>query len=97
MSRYQMDKAMRQIVRNRDDREAFLKDREVFLKDRDLTDDERKAIIEVDYPKLYAIGAHPFLLYLLVNALGVLPKDHREARLEYCNKIAPHGRPDYST
>jgi hypothetical protein len=97
MSRYQVDKALRQIAKDPAAREAFLRDRASFLDGRDLTLEERKAIIEVDYPRLYALGAHPFLVHAFVNGLGVLPKDRRAARTEYCNKIAPFGRPDYAT
>ena len=97
MSRYQVDKALRQIAKDPGARESFLKDRDGFLEGRDLTAEERTAIIAVDYPRLYALGAHPFLLHSFVNALGVLPRDRGEARLEYCKKIAPFGRPDYAT
>ena len=95
MSLYQVDKAMRQIAIDDAAREAFLKDRACFLEGRDLTHEERKALSEIDYPTLYRLGAHSFLLYRFVRR--VLPGDQKSLEAEYCKNVAPFGRPDYST
>lgn len=96
MSRYQVDKILRQVAREVAAREAFLQNPAAFLlKECDLTDQERKALIEKDYYTLYALGAHSFLLYSFV--MRVFPGDRRKVEEDYCKAIAPLGRIDYST
>ncbi len=95
MSRYQVDKAIRQVAKDDAARAAFLKDQAGFLEGRDLTDEERKALIETDYQTLYKLGAHSFLLYQFV--MRVIPGDRKTLEADYCKNIAPFGRPDYST
>jgi hypothetical protein len=62
------------------------------------TEEERKALAERDFEKLYATGAHPFILWTVM--LPVLEKDFSNFRalVDYYNsKIRPYGRPDFST
>jgi len=95
MSRYQVDKAIRQITNDRGTRDAFLEDSARFLNSFQLTDEERKALIDIDYPTLYALGVHPFMLHRFV--MIALPADRRPQETEYSNNIARFGRPDFST
>jgi hypothetical protein len=95
MSRYEVNKLMRQITRDDAARESFLKNPEVFVEGRNLTDEERKALITKDFRTLYALGAHSFLLYSLV--MTIFPGDRKELEKEYCKAIMPLGRIDYST
>ncbi|HEY2987685.1 MAG TPA: hypothetical protein VGL11_08160 [Candidatus Binatia bacterium] len=95
MSRYQVDKVMRQVIVDEKALSAFQADPEKFLQGRDLTEEERKALINVDYATLYRLGAHPFLLN------GFTPRawkgDRAALRAEYRKKIAPFGYPDFAT
>ncbi len=62
------------------------------------TEEERRALAEKDFEKLYAMGAHGFLLWTLM--LPVLQPEFPNFRalVDYYNsKIKPHGRPDFST
>ncbi len=95
MSRYQVDKIMRQIVLNPASAEAFQKDAAGFIKGLDLTDQEREALIKIDYPTLYKLGAHHFLLNGFV--MRVWPGDRHALMAEYSKNLAPHGYPDVST
>ena len=45
MSKYQVDKVMRQVILDGKVASAFKADTEKFLEGRDLTDEERKALI----------------------------------------------------
>lgn len=63
-----------------------------------LTDEERKALAERDFEKLYAMGVHGFLLWTMM--LPVLEPEFPNFRALvdfYNSKIKPYGRPDFST
>jgi len=64
-----------------------------------LTDEERKAIIDLDYGALYAMGAHP---YLLIHFARAVECDARGANFatwkeEYRAQVTPHGYPPFFT
>jgi hypothetical protein len=62
------------------------------------TEEERRALAERDFEKLYAMGAHPFLLWTLM--LPVFEKEFPSFRAlvdHYNSKIRPYGRPDFGT
>lgn len=95
MSRYEMDKVIREV---RDDEQAFGRykaDPTAYLAGRDLTDEERRALAQVDYPTLYRLGAHPFVLQGFV--MKAWAGDRRALREEYREKIAPYGYPSWET
>jgi hypothetical protein len=55
-------------------------------------------LAERDFEKLYAMGAHPFILWTLM--LPVYEKEFPNFRAlvdHYNSKIRPHGRPDFGT
>ena len=63
-----------------------------------LTEEERKALVERDFEKLYALGAHPFILWTIM--LPIFEKEFPNFRAlvdHYNSKIRPHGRPDFAT
>lgn len=95
MSRYAVDKVMRQIVLDPNAAEAFRKDPAAFLQGHSLTDPEREALIKLDYPTLYKLGAHHFLLNGFV--MRVWPGDRKALMAEYGKKLAPFGYPDIAT
>jgi len=54
-----------------------------------LTDDEREALATHDYPRLFSLGAHPFLTLTLFIAL--FERDYDQPlgfQLEYARKLA---------
>lgn len=62
------------------------------------TEEERAALATLDYGKLYAMGAHPFLLWTLMR--GVFEPRYPDFRAlvdAYNAQIRPHGRPDFGT
>ncbi|MPZ13673.1 MAG: hypothetical protein GEU73_04500 [Chloroflexi bacterium] len=95
MTRYQVDKVLRQVINDDTALEAFQRDAAAFLEGRDLSDEERKGLIDIDYPALYKLGAHPFILSGFT--MRVWPADRRGLQAEYQERIAPHGYPDFET
>jgi len=95
MSKYQVDKVMREAILDAKAAAAFQADTEKFLQARDLTEEERKALIDVDYATLYKLGAHPFLLNGFIRL--VWKGDKAALNAEYRKNIAPFGYPDFST
>jgi hypothetical protein len=86
---------MREVVLDEQNASAFKADTEKFLEGRDLRDEERKALINVDYATLYRLGAHPFLLNGFTRL--VWKGDRATLNAEYRQKITPFGYPDFST
>jgi hypothetical protein len=95
MSKYQVDKVMREVILDMKTANAFKADTEKFLEGRDLTEEERTALIDVDYATLYRLGTHPFLLNGFTRL--VWKGDKAALNAEYRKKIAPFGYPDFST
>ena len=95
MSKYQVDKVMREVVMDGKVASAFKADTEKFLDGRDLTAEEKKALIDVDYATLYRLGAHPFLLNGFTRL--VWKGDKAALNADYRKNIAPFGYPDFST
>ena len=63
MSRYEMDKALWEFIRQPSAREALTVDPGQFFDGRELTHEERRAIEDCDIRALYTLGAIPFLIY----------------------------------
>jgi hypothetical protein len=95
MSRYQIDKVMREAILDPKVASAFKEDAQKLLQGRDLTEEERKALIDVDYATLYRLGAHPFLLNGFTRL--VWKGDRTVLNADYRKNIAPFGYPDFST
>ena len=95
MSKYHVDKVMREAILDGNVASAFKADADKFLEGRDLTEEERKALIDVDYAALYRLGAHPFLLNGFTRL--VWKGDKAALNAEYRKNIAPFGYPDFST
>ena len=64
-----------------------------------LTPDERAAFESEDWGALYAMGAHPYLLFHFVLAIDMArgPTPWPEFVEWYRSIVAPHGRPDFTT
>jgi len=95
MSKYQVDKLMREVILDLKTASAFKANPEKFLDGRDLAEQERIALINVDYATLYSLGAHPFLLNGFTRL--VWKGDKAALNAEYRKNIAPFGYPDFST
>jgi hypothetical protein len=95
MSKYQVDKVMREVILDVKTASAFKADTEKFLQGRDLAEEERIALSDVDYATLYRLGAHPFLLNGFTRL--VWKGDRATLNAEYRKNIAPFGYPDFST
>lgn len=63
--------------------------------DRVLTAAERKAFEDIDYETLYALGAHPYLLWHWVEAVFVPAVSWPEMNREYKEKVSRHGYPSF--
>ena len=62
------------------------------------TGEERKALAERDFEKLYALGAHPFMLVTLMIPVFAEEFPNFRAFVDFYNaKIKPYGRPDFGT
>ncbi len=78
--------------------DRFATDPGGFLDAYRLTEDERRALETWDYGSLYAMGAHPFLLFQVVRSLAVRDGVAMPQIIEqYREAISPHGAPDYIT
>lgn len=95
MSRYSVNKVVRQLILSKDARARFLEDAGAYLQERGLTTEESQWLEELDYTKLYSIGAHPFLLWNFVAL--VARGDRNELRTRYIAAIKELGFRDYST
>lgn len=96
MSRYEVDKVLRACIMSQTAVDAFVADPATYLAGRELTEVERKALIDLDYPALYAGGAHPFLLNLF--AIGLWPRaEFLDRQRAYTQALAGLGYPDFST
>jgi hypothetical protein len=82
-------------MQDREAFEAYKKNQAAFLTGRDLSEQEREALLGLDYRTLYTLGAHPFLLNGFV--MRVWTGDRSELLIQYNKTIAPLGRPDFST
>ena len=96
MTLYMVDKAIRQVVMHRDLAERFKKDPYAYLEGWNLTYEERKALAEFDYPKLYALGAHPFILWIWSRRVRTVT-DLNAHMEDFRQKVRQYGYPDIAT
>jgi hypothetical protein len=98
VSRYQVDKVLRETVLDAAALERFAAGPAAYLVGRNLSADERRALVEHDYGALYALGAHPFLLWGWAARIDVLRGGDKERfRDRYAAAVRPHSYPDYAT
>lgn len=96
MSRHFVNKVIRAAMISDAGFAAFTADTAAFIAPYDLTEPEKGALLERDFPALYAMGAHPFLLNALVMMFAE-PGNERAHAAAYRASIAPYGRPDFGT
>jgi hypothetical protein len=96
MSRYAVDKVMREVIAHPTARDAFSSNPEGYFEGRDLTVLERAALVARDFQTLYTLGGHPFLLVGFV-ATQFPPAERGAAMAAYQQSLTELGYPDYST
>ncbi|MBI4527405.1 MAG: hypothetical protein HY695_26730 [Deltaproteobacteria bacterium] len=62
-----------------------------------LTPEERDALTRRDYGKLYALGAHPFLLWSFTEAVWAHEIPREQLVKDYKEKAGAAGYPDFKT
>lgn len=62
MSSYALQKLLRDVNRNPASREAYFASPSEFSQAYDLTDEERRALLELDITHLYRLGVHGLIL-----------------------------------
>jgi hypothetical protein len=113
VSRYMIDKLMWEIDRSDEALDSFVEDPAAFVAAWEgaasapeppyplggsLTGEERDAFEAWDYERLYALGAHPYLLWHFVRAIhgpGGTPVG--ELSEAFKAVVAPHGYPEFAT
>jgi hypothetical protein len=98
MSRAELNMALLDIDRDDAALAAFDADPAAFLAGRGLSHDERDALEQWDIGALYALGAHPFVLFQAARSRSVRAGEALGDFLSaYHQSIAPHGYPDFTT
>ena len=72
MSLYQLQKLIYHVNRDTERRERYRQDAAAFVNGYELSDEEAKAILDVDTRTLYAMGVHSLLLrpFALLNKIS---------------------------
>ncbi|SDU14444.1 hypothetical protein [Jiangella alkaliphila] len=108
MSTYMMNKFMRAVEMSDDAVRAYVADPAAFVDawlagaagpdrrtdDRVLTDAERAAFAARNYAALYALGAHPYLLWHFTEAVYIHEVPWPELNERYREAVRPSGYPD---
>lgn len=103
MSKYLMDKFMHLVNMNEWAEKEYKSNPASFVKKWEkgeklkLTAEEREALSKKDYGKLYALGAHPFLLWSFTEAVWAHEKPTEELVKDYKEKTGKIGYPDFKT
>ncbi len=114
MSRYLVDKFLYRVDRDPAWLERYLRDARGCVRDWEgteahalgpettgghaFTSEEREALATRDYVRLYALGAHPFILWtLMIPALEGSFPNMRELQDGYASRVRPLGRPSFRT
>ncbi|MBM7502603.1 hypothetical protein ACFPER_03925 [Agromyces aurantiacus] len=113
MSKYMIDKFMRAVEMSDADVARYVADPAAFVDawlagaggphrptdDRSLTEAERAAFATIDHEALYALGAHPYLLWHFIEAAHTHEFGDgfgwRDLVERYRADVAPHGHVDY--
>lgn len=106
MTRYAVNRFMRQVNMDPTSLERYVEDPEAFLRSYEsqnlapaaaLNDRERSALEARDYAHLYAMGAHPYLLWSFTEAVLVPPTPRPELVESFRTAAAAVGYPDWAT
>lgn len=103
MSKYLVDKFMHLVNMNEWAEKEYKADPAGFVERWEkgerlkLTPEERDALARRDYGKLYALGAHPFLLWSFTEAVWVPEVPREKLVADYKEKAKAAGYPDFKT
>ncbi len=103
MSKYLVNKFMHRVNMNEAAENEYIRDPAAFVakwekgEGHQLSKEERTALEQRDYEKLYAMGAHPFLLWSFTEAVWVKDKPRDELVKDYKEKTRVIGYPDFKT
>jgi hypothetical protein len=103
MSRYTVNKLMRQVLLDDDTLAAYRDEPERYVRAQPgLTAVEAAALSTTDYGALYALGAHPYLLWSFAEAALVPPMSRPDLveafRVAAASAAGPDGHaPDFAT
>lgn len=98
MSRGLVNIVLYDIDQTEDTLTRFVQQRSGYLDAYPLSDEERAAFETWNYGALYAMGAHPFLLWQTVRSLAILDGvSIQDTVAEYRSQVTPHGYPDFIT
>lgn len=98
MSRYVVNKVMREVNMGPDALAAYREDSAGFVREIvGLSRHERAALAEKDYGALYALGAHPYLLWSFIEAALVPPMSRPDLVEAFRQAAAAVGYPDFAT
>lgn len=103
MSKYVMNKLIHYVNMNEAAEREYKTNPRAFVENWEkgqklkLAPDEREALCNRDYGKLYALGAHPFTLWSFTEAVWSHEKPREELVKDYKEKAAKVGYPDFKT
>jgi hypothetical protein len=103
MSKYLMDKLLLRINAHEPSLAAYKRDPAGFVarweesEGHRLSDEERAAFAARDFGALYALGAHPFLLWSWTEAVWTPERPRADVVRDYKEQTAAIGYPDFST
>ena len=103
MSKYLVNKFMHLVNMNEEAEKKYRSAPDAFVEKWEknerlkLTAEEREALSKRDYARLYALGAHPFLLWSFTEAVWVHEMPREELVKDYKEKTRAVGYPDFKT
>ncbi len=103
MSKYLVNKFMHLVNMNEAAEKEYKRDPAGFVGKWEKTErlklapQERDALSKRDYARLYALGAHPFLLWSFTEAAWVHEMPREELVKDYKEKTRAIGDPDFKT
>ncbi len=103
MSKYLVNKFMHLVNMNEGAGKEYKSDPAGFVEKWEKTErlkftaEERNALSKRDYAGLYALGAHPFLLWSFTEAVWVHEMPREELVKDYKEKTRAIGYPDFKT
>lgn len=103
MSRYLVNKFIHMVNMNEEWEKEYKSNPRAFVEKWEkgqklkLTSEEREALCNRDYAKLYALGAHPFTLWSWTEAVWGQEVPREKLVKDYKEKTARIGYPDFKT
>lgn len=103
MSKYAMNKLIHLVNMNEEAEKGYKANPRAFVEKWEktqklkLTAEEREALSTKDYGKLYALGAHPFMLWSFTEAVWIDETPREQLVADYKAKAAKAGCPDFKT